>query len=190
VGASSTCTMYYTACAAGGRSRPNSKLSIACSRVPVYEDERTPPGGGVGMCSDFGVASLIRAAAVRPRTIYRIHARTPALQTCTQTNLLRGIATREPMRLATQSVIVPMRMHGGPREKILPGIGVGWHSMQRTLHRFISGGWGRLHARALALPVLSSASCGPTVTCHVRGLGGGGTRTLCCPRAAEPPADL
>ena len=24
------------------------------------------------MCSDFGVASLIRAAAVRPRTIYRI----------------------------------------------------------------------------------------------------------------------
>jgi len=105
-------------------------------------------------------------------------------------NLLRGIATREPMRLATQSVIVPMRMHGGPREKILPGIGVGWHSMQRTLHRFISGGWGRLHARALALPVLSSASCGPTVTCHVRGLGGGGTRTLCCPRAAEPPADL
>lgn len=105
-------------------------------------------------------------------------------------NLLRGIATREPMRLATQSVIVPMRMHGGPREKILPGIGVGWHSMQRTLHRFISGGWGRLHARALALPVLSSASCGPTVTCHVRGLEGGGTRTLCCPRAAEPPADL
>ena len=43
------------------------------------------------------------------------------------------------MRLATQSVIVPMRMHCGPREKILPGIGVGWHSMQRTLHRFISG---------------------------------------------------
>ena len=109
-----------------------------------------------------------------------------------QTNLPSsdGIATREPMRLATQSVIVPMRMHCGPRKKILPGIGVGWHSMQRTLHRFISGGWGRLHARALALPVLSSASCGPTVTCHVRGLGGGGTRTLCCPRAAEPPADL
>ena len=153
----------------------------------VYEDEHTPPGGGVGMCSDFGVASLIRAAAVRPRTIYRIHARTPGTN---KRNLLRGIATREPMRLATQSVIVPMRMHGGPREKILPGIGVGWHSMQRTLHRFISGGWGRLHARALALPVLSSASCGPTVTCHVRGLGGGGTRTLCCPRAAEPPADL
>lgn len=178
--------MYFTACAGDS---PNSiACSIACSRVPVYEDERTPPGGGVGMCSDFGVASLIRAAAVRPRTIYRIHARAPPAPN--KRNLLRGIATREPMRLATQSVIVPMRMHCGPREKILPGIGVGWHSMQRTLHRFISGGWGRLHARALALPVLSSASCGPTVTCHVRGLGGGGTRTLCCPRAAEPPADL
>jgi hypothetical protein len=123
-----------------------------------------------------------------PYTVYT-HAPPPA-PNLHQTNLLRGIATREPMRLATQSVIVPMRMHGGPREKILPGIGVGWHSMQRTLHRFISGGWGRLHARALALPVLSSASCGPTVTCHVRGLEGGGTRTLCCPRAAEPPADL
>jgi hypothetical protein len=73
------------------------------------------------MCSDFGVASLISCSRRAPPDhipYTRTHPRAPNLH---QTNLLRGIATREPMRLATQSVIVPMRMHCGPREKILDG---------------------------------------------------------------------